>query len=250
MSISAASPRRRLPAWLALAGGHAAIACLIGLGTWQVERLHWKEGLLAKIDSRIHAAPLTLAEVERRLAGDGDIEYLTVGVAGTFLNGAERHFFSTWQGASGYDVFTPLSLDDGRIVFVNRGFVPYDRKDPATRASGQLGGRRTVTGLARKPPAEKPSSLLPDNDPAKNIFYWKDLAAMRASAGLPPGARVLPFFIDAGAEPANPGGLPQGGVTIIDLPNNHLQYALTWYGLAAALAAVMATVLIGGRRPR
>ncbi len=73
---------------------------------------------------------------------------------------------------------------------------------------------------------------------------------MRASGGLPPGARVLPFFIDAGAEPANPGGLPQGGVTIIDLPNNHLQYALTWYGLAAALAAVMAAVLIGGRRPR
>jgi len=248
--MSAVSPRRRRPAWLALAGGLAAIACLVWLGTWQVERLHWKEGLLAKIDSRIHGAPLTLAEVERRFAGDGDIEYLAVTVAGTFLNGSERHFFSTWQGASGYDVFTPLSLDDGRVVFVNRGFVPYDRKDPATRASGQLGGRQTVTGFARNAPAEKPSSLLPDNDPAKNIFYWKDLAAMRASAGLPAGAVVLPFFIDAGAEPANPGGLPQGGVTIVDLPNNHLQYALTWYGLAAALAAVMATFLMRRGRPR
>ena len=95
----------------------------------------------------------------------------------------------------------------------------------------------TITGLARNPLAEKPSSLLPDNDPAKNIFYWKDLAAMAGIRRAAAGARVLPFFIDAGAEPANPGGLPVGGVTIIDLPNNHLQYALTWYGLAAALAA-------------
>ena len=76
---------------------------------------------------------------------------------------------------------------------------------------------------------------MPDNDPAKNIFFWKDLDAMAASAGLPRRATVLPFFVDADATP-NPGGLPIGGVTTIDLPNNHLQYALTWYGLAAALA--------------
>jgi surfeit locus 1 family protein len=68
---------------------------------------------------------------------------------------------------------------------------------------------------------------------------------MAASAGLPAGAVLVPFFIDADKAP-NPGGLPVGGVTIIDLPNNHLQYALTWYGLAAALAAVLILRL---RRP-
>ena len=98
---------------------------------------------------------------------------------------------------SGYYVYTPLALDDGRLVFVNRGFVPFDRKDPATRAAGQLAGPQTVPGLAREPLGAKPSSLLPDNDPAANIFYWKDLAAMAATAGLPAGAGVMPFFIDA-----------------------------------------------------
>ena len=89
--------------------------------------------------------------------------------------------------------------------------------------------------------------MVPENQPEKNIFYWKDRDAMAQTAGLPPGAEVLPFFVDADASP-NPGGLPVGGVTIIDLPNNHLQYALTWYGLAAALAAVLGVWLV--RRPR
>jgi len=103
----------------------------------------------------------------------------------------------------------------------------------------------TVTGLARNPLAAKPSMMLPDNDIAKNIFYWKDRDAMASSAGLPAGAGLVPFFIDADKTP-NPGGLPVGGVTIIDLPNSHLQYAVTWYALAAALAGVL---LFRLRRP-
>ncbi len=78
---------------------------------------------------------------------------------------------------------------------------------------------------------------MPENDTAKNVFYWKDLAAMTASAGLDT-ARTVPLFVDADATP-NPGGLPLGGVTQVDLPNNHLQYAVTWYGLAVALAGVL-----------
>ncbi len=102
----------------------------------------------------------------------------------------------------------------------------------------------TITGLARPPLAAKPSMLVPDNDTAKNVFYWKDLAAMTTSAGLDP-ARVLSLFVDADAT-ANPGGLPIGGVTQVDLPNNHLQYAVTWYGLALALAGVVVTAGCGG----
>ena len=128
-------------------------------------------------------------------------------------------------------------LDDGRAIFVNRGFVPYDRKDPATRAEGQISGLVEIAGLARDPLWEKPSFIVPDNEPGKNVFYWKDIAAMSATAALPGGVEIVPFFVDAGGEP-NPGGLPVGGVTLIDLPNNHLQYAVTWYGLAAALVGV------------
>jgi surfeit locus 1 family protein len=88
---------------------------------------------------------------------------------------------------------------------------------------------------------------VPDNDLKKNVFYWKDLSAMAATAGLPKDATVLPFFIDADAAP-NPGGLPVGGVTVINLPNNHFQYALTWYGLALVLLAVVATRLWNRQR--
>jgi len=226
-----------------------AFAILVGLGTWQVQRLHWKEGLLASIDQRIHSAPQGLAEMERRFAETGDVDYEPVVVGGTFVHSAERHFFATWKGAPGYHVYTPLRLDDGRYLFVNRGFVPFDDKEAATRPQGQVEGRVELTGLARDPIPGKPSSLVPDNDPAGNIFYWKDLAAMAATSGLPADAAVLPFFVDAGPAP-NPGGLPVGGVTLISLPNSHLQYAITWYGLAASLVAVAGAWFWRRRRAR
>jgi len=215
----------------------AAFIVLVALGTWQVQRLQWKEELLARIDQRIHSQPVSLGEVEQRFEHAGDIDYVPVVVSGSFRHAGERHLLSTWKGASGYNIYTPLELDDGRYLFVNRGFVPFDRKEPSTRAEGQIEGRIELTGLARNPVSEKPSFVVPDNDLAKNVFYWKDLSAMTSSAGLPASAPVLPFFVDAGAAP-NPGGLPVGGVTLVNLPNNHLQYAITWYGLAAGLVAV------------
>lgn len=233
--------------WLVAILGLLVFAILIGLGTWQVQRLHWKEGLLATIEDRKSAAPLPLAEIEARYRSTGDVDYTPVTVTGTFHHGGERHFLATWKGQSGFFVYTPLELADGRFAFVNRGFVPYDLKDPAKRPEGQVEGELTVTGLARNPLPEKPSSLVPDNDPGKNIFYWKDRDAMAASAGLRATAEIVPVFIDADATP-NPGGYPAGGVTLIDLPNNHLQYAVTWYGLAAALAAVMAAWFLRRRR--
>jgi surfeit locus 1 family protein len=230
---------------LLLVLGSLALLILLALGTWQVQRLHWKEGLLQTIDQRTHSAPRPMAEVEQEFAATGDVDYTPVTVTGTFLHQGERHFYATWEGEAGFNVYTPLALDDGRFVLINRGFVPYDLKDAAKRARGQVTGKVTVTGLARNPLPAKPSMMLPDNDVAKNIFYWKDRDVMAASAGLPAGAALVPIFIDADKTP-NPGGLPVGGVTIIDLPNSHLQYAMTWYGLAAALAAVLILRL---RRP-
>ncbi|WP_189521313.1 MULTISPECIES: SURF1 family protein [unclassified Mesorhizobium] len=237
-ATSSAAGRSRPRNALLLGLGLVLFAILLGLGTWQVQRLHWKEGLIETIDRRTHAAPRPLADVERELAATHDVDYTPVTVTGILLHQGERHFFSTWEGDTGFNVYTPLRLDDGRFVLVNRGFVPYDLKDPAKRRQGEVAGKVTVTGLARNPLPEKPSMMLPDNDVAKNIFYWKDRDVMASTAGLPAGAVLVPFFIDADKTP-NPGGLPVGGVTIIDLPNNHLQYAVTWYGLAAALAAVL-----------
>nr|WP_206119905.1 SURF1 family protein [Rhizobium laguerreae] len=215
-----------------------ALAILISLGTWQVERLHWKEGLIADIAARQAAAPVPLADIEAMAVAGGDIEYRKVTATGRYFNNKERHFFATWRGQTGFYVYTPLELADGRILFVNRGFVPYDNKEPETRMQGQLTDQQTVTGLAREKLPGKPSWVVPDNDVAKNIFYWKDLDVMAESVGLEK-AKVIPFFVDADST-LNPAGLPIGGVTQVDLPNDHLQYAFTWYGLAAVLTAVVA----------
>ena len=223
------------------------LAALVALGTWQVQRLHWKETLLATIDERIASDPHTLEDIQTRLTSTGDIEYFPITVRGVYRHEGERHFFATHRGQSGYFVYTPLELDGGRFIFVNRGFVPFDRKQPETRAEGQVDGWLAVTGLAREGAAEKPSFIVPDNDPAKNIFYWKDLQAMAETAGVGAPDRYVPFFIDANDAP-NPGGLPVGGVTLIDLPNNHLQYAITWYGLALALCGVLGVWLWRWRR--
>lgn len=216
----------------------AALVILLSLGTWQVERLHWKEGLLADIAERRAAAPVQLSDIEAVRKSGGDIEYRRVSVTGTFDHSRERHFFATFGGQTGFYVYTPMALADGRTLFVNRGFVPYEMKDPKTRAAGESAGRQTVTGYARVRLGGKPSSIVPDNDLAKNIFYWKDLDAMASTTGID-ASRVVQFFVDADASAANPGGWPKGGVTQFDLPNSHLQYAVTWYGLAAALVAVV-----------
>ncbi|WP_037079275.1 SURF1 family protein [Rhizobium sp. CCGE 510] len=229
-------PRRRLPLITGILV-LIALAILISLGTWQVERLHWKEGLLADIAARQLAAPVPLADIEAIAAAGGDIEYRRVTATGRYINNKERHFFATWRGQTGFYVYTPLELADGRTLLVNRGFVPYENKEPEMRMQGQLTDQQTVTGLAREKLPGKPSWVVPDNDVAKNIFYWKDLDVMAESVGLDK-ARVIPFFVDADSTP-NPAGLPIGGVTQVDLPNDHLQYAFTWYGLAAVLVVVV-----------
>ncbi|MBX3529190.1 MAG: SURF1 family protein [Rhizobiaceae bacterium] len=229
---------------LGLVGVAIAFVILVGLGTWQVQRLAWKEALLATIRERTAAEPIGIKDALDRFE---DVEYVPVALSGRFEHAYERHVFTTHDGQSGYNVYTPLVMANGEAVFVNRGFVPYDRKDPATRAEGQVEGIVEVTGLARAGLSEKPSWIVPDNDPAKNVFHWKDIRTMRETSGLPNDVPVLAVFVDANDAP-NPGGLPLGGVTLIDLPNNHLQYALTWYGLAAVLLVVTAAFLWRRRR--
>ncbi|MDQ0319444.1 surfeit locus 1 family protein [Pararhizobium capsulatum DSM 1112] len=223
-----------------------ALAILLSLGTWQLQRLAWKEGLLADIAERRAAPAIDVLAIDAMAKAGEDVDYRAMSATGTYLNNKERHFFATYEGRTGYYVYTPLQLADGRFLLVNRGFVPFDSKEPETRKEGQLTGLQAVHGLARAELSEKPSSLVPDNDVAKNIFYWKDHDVMAASVGLDL-ANVVPFFMDADAAP-NPGGYPIGGVTQFDLPNSHLQYAVTWYGLAAALVAISIAFMIKRRR--
>jgi surfeit locus 1 family protein len=244
----AAGPVRRrslLPLTLFAA---AALAVLLALGTWQVERLAWKEALIARVDARVHAEPVDLPPSSSWPSLDPEaIEYLPVRITGTFDHARELYVFIALSspkgpaGGQGWFVLTPLILSDGSAVLVNRGFVPDGRKDPASRVEGQVAGPVTITGLLR--PAEQRNWLSPADNPEKNVWFVRDPDTMARAAGLDP-AKTAPFTVDAFAGQA-PGGLPQGGETIIAFPNNHLGYAITWYGLAAALVAVYAVVLRG-----
>ena len=175
-----------------------------------------------------------------------DIEYRPVKLTGKLMNEGEQYVLATYEGQSGWHVYTPVEIEGGQVLFVNRGFVPYDKRDPASREDGQMNQLVNIEGLARAALTQKPGWVVPDNAPEKREFYWKDLSAMIVVAGLD-DKNVLPFFVDKTSKLPD-GLLPIAGVTRIDLPNNHMQYLITWYGLALALAAVLVAYIIQARR--
>lgn len=235
------SPRRGII--LPILAATIVFAILVGLGLWQIERLQWKEALIAQVSARATSAPIPAPGPKAWAdAGQGNLEYQPVSVTGRFHHQYEAHGFTTLAaprgrfGGIGYFVMTPLETDEGWFVYVNRGFVPQVRKEGATRQAGQIDTKATVTGLWRGPrPGPR---LIAKDDTADNIWFSRDPGRFAAWNG-PPGALVAPYIIDAYFDADLKGGLPQGGETFIDFPNNHLGYALTWFGLAAGLLGVV-----------
>lgn len=214
-----------------------ALPILLGLGFWQLERLAWKESLVAAIAERTKQAPSDLiGTYSATHEGDLGFEYMRVKVRGRFVNDKERYFYAPDPTLGpGYNVYTPLEIaGTTAVVFVNRGFVPEDRKDPAKRRQGQIEGETEVVGLLRG--VGQKGTFTPENDVKANLWFWRDYAALFASAFEGTDRTPIAAFLDA--EAAAPGGWPKGGATLVDLPNRHLEYALTWFGLAATLVAV------------
>jgi surfeit locus 1 family protein len=208
------------------------LALCLALGVWQIHRLAWKRALIAELEAGARAAPVPAPQTDQAARS---LLFRRVVARGTFLHDKEIFLAAILHpGEAGFDVLTPLQLADGRIIIVNRGFVPEELRDPATRAAGEIPGRVRVVGLLRLPPRGKPNPFLPDNRPDRNEWYWIDLRAMARADAL---HRIAPFTIDADAAP-NPGGWPKGGLTRVTLPNHHLQYSLTWFSLAAAMAVI------------
>lgn len=229
----------RSPLTLAVLGllAAAGIAALTALGIWQLERRVWKLDLIDSVERRIHAAPVAAPGPEAWPAINATADaYRRVRVSGDFLNDREVLVQAVTEFGGGFWVLTPLRTDAGFTVLVNRGFVPSERRDPATRAAGQITGKTTVTGLLRM--TEPKGAFLRANRPAINHWYSRDVTAIAAARGL---GDVAPYFIDADAGSA-PQGLPRGGLTVIAFPNNHLVYALTWFALALMLAGAAALV--------
>jgi surfeit locus 1 family protein len=225
-----------------------AFATLLALGTWQVERKAWKEALIATVTARFAAPPVALPPVADWARLDpADDEFRRVRFDAEFANDKEALVFTTGSSlrggdaGPGYWVFTPARVAGG-VVMVNRGFVPEGRQDPATRPQGQVAGTTTIVGVMRWP--ERPGLFTPEAEPTKNLWFARDPAAIAAAKGI--GA-IAPFYVEQ-ESPLPPGGLPAAGALTPSFPNNHLGYALTWYGLALVLAVSFAFWAVGQTR--
>ena len=210
---------RRL--WPLILASGIGFIILCGLGTWQVERLAQKQALIATLQSRMGAAPVPLAQALNRT----DAEYLKVTATGE-LDAAHVLYKQTiFRGLAGWEAIAPFRTSDAIEVLVDLGAAPT--KDQAPKAISE------VTGILRL--HDKGKGVFDNaNNVAANEWFWWDLPAMRQAAGL--GATAAPVILqvlanDSGYEASEPK---------VELANNHLGYAITWFGLAAALAGVTA----------
>lgn len=215
------------------------LAILLGLGFWQLQRRAEKQELIARIIARSQVEPP--APLPRPDAWNLERdEFRRVRVSGTFLHGRETLVHGLAAGEApgralqGYYVLTPLAREDGGTVLVNRGFIPTELKSRTARDDGEIAGQTTVTGILRGPEAR--TMFVPPPDPARGEWFHRDISGIAAARGL---TDAMPYLVEADATP-NPGGWPKGGQLRVNLPNNHLQYAFTWFGIAACLVGVFA----------
>jgi surfeit locus 1 family protein len=224
------------------------LALLIGLGVWQLQRLEWKEGIISRIEARTERKPMSLQQAIALTREGGNTAYYPVRAEGRFHHSRERYLYTlSLEGEPGWHVITPLETVDGIFVLVDRGFVPDALRDPSSRRLGQIEEVVTVTGLVRTP--EEQSVFIPDNDDKANQWFSRDLPAMARSMFPGGTVQVAPFFLEAGASDV-PGGWPEGGQTRLKLDNNHLQYAITWFGLALCLVVIYGVYVWGAYRGR
>ncbi|HXQ12616.1 MAG TPA: SURF1 family cytochrome oxidase biogenesis protein [Caulobacteraceae bacterium] len=216
------------------------IAILIGLGVWQIQRLHWKEAILARVAALENAPPRPLEPLLLRAAAGADVDYHRVQATCPELEiGPYLRLYAVWQGYGGYRIIAacPIAAGPYRAILVDRGFI----------AQGlPLGGGRPLTdpivGVLRK--GDTRNFVTPANQPRQNLWYWRDIPAMAAALG---ASAPAPSFLMLERPPPPPGG-PTLAAIPADIPNNHLQYAITWFGLALALAGVYLASLWTRRR--
>jgi len=218
------------------------VAILVGLGIWQLDRKVWKENLIANLNTRLAQKPGDLPPREQW----GDLkqqreEFARVGFPAEFLAGQQALVYSAGSAfrpdvkGPGYWVFAPARLAGGSLVIVDRGFVPLDRKEAAAKAPA---GSLDIVGIVRWP--ETRGLFTPADDVKENVWYLRDIKAMAAAHHW---NNVAPFYVEM-ESPVPPGGLPKPGRLVVNLPDNHLQYAITWFGLALGLFAVYVVFIV------
>lgn len=197
--------------------GVAGVAILVALGNWQLRRFEWKTAILAEIEARLAAAPV---DVPADPKPETD-RYLRVRATGT-LEPRELHVYTSVPPRGvGYRVIAPMTLADGRRILLDRGFVPIDDKD-ALRATGPV----TVIGTLAWP--QETDAFTSEPDRAKNIWFARDVPLMAAALDTEPAMLV----VAEGGAPDGAAAAPMPLPVTVNIPNDHLQYAITWYLLA------------------
>jgi surfeit locus 1 family protein len=219
-----------------------AFAGFVSLGVWQLQRMHWKQALIARVEARVDAAPVAPPAREdwAAITSERD-EYRRVRLSGRFLPVAQTRTQAVTALGAGWWLLAPLRTDSGEIVLVNRGFVPAG-EDAAPPPTGPV----QVEGLLRI--SEPAGSFLRRNLPEQDRWYSRDVAAIARARGLREAA-VAPFFIDAARDPAL-SGWPRGGLTVVTFRDTHLSYALTWFGMALLTAVAGLRLFVLARRLR
>lgn len=218
--------------------GVALFAGFIALGTWQVHRRAWKHDLIARVDARVHAEPVTApGRGQWPVVSAANDEYLRVKATGHFLPGKSVRVRASTEFGLGSWLMTPMLTDSGETVLVNRGYVSTSWCAGKATCDPGPSGETTVTGLLRI--SEPKGAFLQDNQPGNGKWFSRDVAAIARAKGL---ADTAPYFIDAdarsspgrgeGTDGGNGNTGPIGGLTVIAFPDNHLMYAITWYALA------------------
>lgn len=223
-------PKPRL--WPVIAATLLGAGILCGLGAWQVNRLAWKQDLLAQLAANQSAEPVDLATAEARRSAGGNIAFLKVAVRGKFRHDAAVRMISVYDGGPGWNIITPLVTGDGRAVLIDRGLAPDAVKDRIDRPSGEV----EVTGIVRFHVGRR-GSFDPDNDVAANRWYWWDIPAMISAAKLPAGTTAADFILQALPD-GEAKGFPEPQRPQANLKNNHLSYAITWFALALVLLVI------------
>lgn len=217
------------------------VVILLSLGTWQVQRMEWKKNLLEHIRTHLSETPKMMPH---EYDSPADYDFVRTVIRGTYMHDKEIAIGPrVYDGQSGYHIFVPLKRVSGPVVFVNRGWVPPDKLDPKTRLQGQIPGVVKVVGIMRLPPHEKPA-FVPQNNPAANKWYWIDLPAMAKNAGIAPEG-VLPLVLYEDAQPEIV--WPIGNQLNVNLPNNHLFYAIFWYCMAFVLCVIYVRIYLQHR---
>ncbi len=208
-----------------------ALALLIGLGVWQLQRLEWKEGLIAERAARLAAPALAIEDI--READWKGLEHRRVRLSGRYLHDREMLVVNRLRrGRAGYGLVTPMLLGDGTSVLVDRGWVPLEWAD--RRPAVRLADGRPAVGMLRA--GGRLNSWLPDNDPAGAQWFFVDVPQMSAAAGL---ERARPYYVHL-LSAAGRAGFPEPQDARGGISNRHLEYALTWFALAVVLVVIFA----------